>query len=196
MRELFVATRNRGKLKEFHALLNGVVDRVVSPFDVPDFPEVIEDGATFRANAVKKAQAAAAFTGLPALADDSGLEVDALQGRPGVLSARFAGEGAGDADNNAKLLNELAHVPDGRRAAAFRCVLALCLPGGGCSTFDGELGGEILRAPRGTEGFGYDPLFLVPEYGMTLAELPLDVKNRLSHRGRALERLKDFLSAS
>ncbi len=193
MMELFVATRNRGKLKEFESLFAGVVDRLLSPADIPDVPEVTEDGATFQENAVKKARAAAQAIGKPAFADDSGLVVDALGGRPGVYSARFAGEGASDHDNNALLLREMSFIPAEKRTAAFRCVIALCFPDGTCRTFDGELKGVILDTPRGMGGFGYDPLFLVPEYGQTLAELPLDVKNRISHRGNALAKLKEYL---
>ncbi len=193
MNELLVATRNRGKLKELEALLAGAVDRLLSPVDIPDVPEVEEDGASFQENAVKKAHCVALSIGKPVLADDSGLVVEALGGRPGVYSARFAGEGASDDDNNSKLLREMACLPAERRTAAFRCVVALCFPDGICRTFDGELRGVILDAPRGTGGFGYDPLFLVPEYGQTLAELPLEVKNSISHRGKALAKLKEYL---
>ncbi len=193
MRELFVATGNRGKLKEFEALFAGVVDQLLSPADIPDVPVVIEDGTTFHENAVKKARSAALATGKPVLADDSGLVVDALGGKPGVFSARFAGEGASDDDNNAKLLEEMVDLPIECRSAAFRCAIALCFPDGTCRMFDGELRGIILDAPQGTGGFGYDPLFMVPEYGQTLAELPLEIKNRISHRGKALAKLKEYL---
>lgn len=195
MKQLLVASGNKGKLREFAELLKGVVDQVLSPADFPGLPEVVEDGATFEANALKKALSAARFAGVPVLADDSGLSVDYLDGRPGVYSARFAGEGASDADNNALLLKELAGVPAEQRRAAFHCVIALCRPDGSCETFDGSLPGLILDAPRGAGGFGYDPLFLVPEYGQTFAELPLHIKNRISHRGRALQMLKDSLAA-
>ena len=194
MKELLVASGNKGKLREFGALLEGVVDTILSPLDFPGLPEVEEDGDSFEANAIKKASSAALFTGRPVLADDSGLSVDYLQGRPGVRSARYAGEGASDADNNALLLRELAGVPAGLRSAAFHCVIALCLPDGSCRTFDGKLAGEILEAPRGTGGFGYDPLFLVSEYGQTLSELPLETKNAISHRGRAMQQLKEALT--
>jgi XTP/dITP diphosphohydrolase len=193
MRELFVASGNRGKIKEIGAILDGTVSRIFTPSDFPGLPEVEEDGASFAENACKKGVIAAQFTGLPVIADDSGLIVDALDGRPGVLSARFAGAKADDAANNAKLLSELSAVPNGKRTAAFHCVIALCSPQGVCQTFSGELRGMILTESRGTGGFGYDPLFLVPEYGLTLAELPLEVKNSISHRGRALASLKDFL---
>lgn len=193
MKELVVATANRGKLRELELLLDGVVERLFSPADFPVFPEVVEDGETFAENAVKKARSAALATGKPVIADDSGLVVGVLGGRPGVRSARFAGEGASDAENNAKLLRELAGVAGARRAAAFCCVIALCFPGGECLTFEGRLEGVILDEPRGRGGFGYDPLFLVPEYGLTLAELPLEIKNNISHRGKAFAMLKVYM---
>ena len=194
MRELLVATGNQGKLRELEHLLEGVVERLLSLADFPELRPVDEDGASFAENALKKARHAAQQTGIATLADDSGLAVAALAGRPGVHSARFAGPDADDARNNARLLQELAEVPADRRQAAFHCVIALCRPDGDCQTFSGELPGLILAQPRGEGGFGYDPLFLVPEYGKTLAELPLAVKNRISHRGRALARLKEFLA--
>jgi XTP/dITP diphosphohydrolase len=196
MKELLVASGNKGKLREFGELLKGVVDTILSPADFPGLPEVEEDGVTFEENALKKARSAALFTGRPVLADDSGLSVDFLDGRPGVYSARYAGENASDADNNALLLRELAGVPAGRRGGAFHCVIALCLPDGSCQTFDGSLPGVILEAPRGEGGFGYDPLFLVPEYGQTFSELPLEIKNAISHRGRAMQLLKAALLAA
>jgi len=195
MKELLVASGNKGKLREFGELLKGVVGSILSPADFPGLPEVEEDGASFEENAIKKALSAARFTGRPVLADDSGLCVDFLGGRPGVYSARFAGEGASDADNNALLLRELEGVPAGERGGAFHCVIALCQPDGSCQTFDGSLPGVILEAPRGEGGFGYDPLFLVPEYGQTFSELPLEIKNTISHRGRAMQQLKAALSA-
>ena len=193
MKELLVASGNKGKLREFGELLRGVVDTILSPADFPELPEVEEDGDTFEANAIKKALSAARFTGKPVLADDSGLCVDYLGGRPGVFSARFAGESASDAENNALLLRELAGVPSENRTAAFHCVIALCLPDGSCQSFDGMLPGVILEAPRGEGGFGYDPLFLVPEYGQTFSELPMEIKNVISHRGRAMQMLKEAL---
>lgn len=195
MRELLVASGNRGKIREIAVLLEGVVEQLLSSADFAALPTVEEDGEDFIANACKKALSAAKAAGVPALADDSGLVVAALGGRPGVYSARFAGEGATDAENNAKLLREMTDIPGERRDAAFHCVIALAFPSGSCVTFSGELKGMILFSPRGGEGFGYDPLFLVPEYGLTLAELPLEVKNRISHRGKALAKLKEHLAA-
>jgi XTP/dITP diphosphohydrolase len=184
--ELVVATRNAGKLKEIRRLLEGTGIAVLGLDAFPALPEVVEDGATFDENARKKAAQTARQTGRMTLADDSGLEVAALGGAPGVYSARYAGAGAGDAANNAKLLAELAGVPPTERRGAFVCAMALCGPDGVCATFAGRLEGMIVEAPRGDGGFGYDPLFLVPGYGQTLAELPLEVKNRISHRGQAL----------
>jgi XTP/dITP diphosphohydrolase len=193
VKELLVATGNQGKFREIEALLR---DSVESLWSLADFPEVSpaeEDGASFAENAVKKAMSAARATGKPTIADDSGLEVDALGGRPGVYSARFAGVDAGDAENNLKLLEELTAIPDGERTAAFRCVIALCYPDCDCRTFSGELTGTILHVAKGTGGFGYDPLFLVTECSQTLAELPMALKNTISHRGRALAKLKEYL---
>lgn len=155
--------------------------------DFPGVPEAVEDGATFAENAVKKAVLVAEYTGAIALADDSGLEVDALEGRPGVLSARFAGRHGDDAANNRLLLQLLLGLPDERRTARFRCAIALATPEGEVLTADGSCEGVIAHEPRGSNGFGYDPLFFMPEYGKTMAELPSDVKNRVSHRARAMQ---------
>jgi len=193
MNELLVATANRGKFLEIQQLLHNSVERIYSIAEFPDLPQVVEDGATFAENALKKARNAATITGLTAIADDSGLLVDALDGAPGVYSARFAGENATDADNNEKLLRKLAGISGPGRTAEFRSVIALCLPGGDCRTFTGQLKGIILEEPRGSGGFGYDPLFLVREFGQTMAELPLSVKNTISHRGMALNKLKEYL---
>jgi len=193
--ELLVATRNGGKLKEIRRLLDelGIAVKGLDAF--PDLPEVEEDGATFAENAAKKAETVCRLTGLPTLADDSGLEAAALDGAPGVYSARYAGVGATDADNNRKLLEALAGVPDKERRGAFRCAMALARPGEETRIFHGKVEGLILDAPRGEGGFGYDPLFLVREYGKTMAELPLETKNRISHRGQALRRVVEFLKS-
>lgn len=191
--ELLIATGNSGKFKEFAALFAGSDIRLYSLKDFPALMPAVEDGVTFRENAVKKAVAAARETGLPVIADDSGLCVDALGGRPGVLSARFAGDGSGDEANNLKLLHELSGVPRVRRSATFRCVISFCTPEGLTADFEGELRGFILEQFVGSGGFGYDPLFMVPEYGKTVAELSMEVKNRISHRGRAAESLRIYL---
>jgi XTP/dITP diphosphohydrolase len=193
-RPLVFATRNRGKLVELRELLPGIEVRSLD--ELGDVPEVVEDQDTFAGNAAKKAREVA---GLPALADDSGLEVDALGGAPGVWSARYAGEGQGDAANNAKLLAALAGVPPERRTARFRAVLALADPRGPLGdrvlTADGTCEGVILDAPRGTGGFGYDPLFFAPELGRTFAEAGVGSKSELSHRARAMRAMRPQLLA-
>jgi XTP/dITP diphosphohydrolase len=193
VKELLVATRNRGKIKEIQALLGGLAETVICSADVVGLPDTVEDGSTFVENALKKAHEASLFTGLPALADDSGLAVDALDGRPGVYSARYAGEGAGDSANNARLLEEMQNVPDGKRQAAFICALAFVTPDGAERTFTGRVGGHILAVSRGNGGFGYDPLFLVDGFDRTMAELELEEKNRISHRGQAFRQFRDYL---
>ena len=193
MKHLVVATRNKGKIVEINALMNGLVDQITSAADYADFPETVEDGATFEENALKKAREAASFTGLPALADDSGLVVDALNGRPGVLSARYAGEGAGDAANNARLLEECQNIPADRLQAAFVCVLAFVTPEGIEKLFTGRVAGRILSAAKGEGGFGYDPLFLVDGFGRSMAELELAEKNGVSHRAQAFAKFREYL---
>lgn len=158
--------------------------------EFPGAPEVAEDGVTYRDNALKKAWSAAKFTGKPALADDTGLEVDALGGQPGLYAARFAGEGCSFQDNIRKLLHLLEGVPSEHRGARFVCVIALVSPEGREQVVEGELRGRITESQAGSGGFGYDPVFYVPEAGKTLAELTADEKNRISHRRRALDRAR------
>lgn len=184
--DLLVATRNNGKLKEIRALLAECGIRVRGVGEFPHLPEIEEDGNTFAENAKKKGATIARLSGCLTLADDSGLAVDALGGKPGVHSARYAGAGADDAANNRKLLAAMTAIPEGERGAAFLCAMALCTPDGECRIFEGRLDGTILRTLRGNEGFGYDPLFLVTGTDQTLAEMPLEEKNRISHRARAL----------
>lgn len=205
-RPLVFATRNRGKLVELRQLLPGIevlsVDEAAARLG-RDLPDVIEDAETFEGNALKKAREVSALTGLPALADDSGLEVDALGGAPGVYSARYAdlpgGGHGGDAANNTKLLAALAGVPPERRTARFRAALAFVDHAGplgaGALTAHGVCEGVILDAPRGTGGFGYDPLFLLPELGQTFAELGVGPKGDLSHRARAMRELRPAVLA-
>jgi len=191
-----LATQNRDKGRELAALLGdlGITIRTLKEF--PDAPEVQEDGATCEANAIKKARAIADYTKLPAVADDTGLMVDALGGRPGVHAARYAGQKATYDDNCRKLLQELNGVPRAKRGARFVTVAALARPGEKRVTvLDGALEGEIADAPAGTQGFGYDPVFFVPDLGRTLAQLTPDEKNRISHRGRAFGKLKEFLKS-
>ncbi len=191
--KLLVATGNQGKLKEIQSLLEGSPIEIVGLDQLVDPPEVVEDGATFAANARKKAQEMAEFSGCLTLADDSGLVVDALNGDPGVYSARYAGEQGDDIANNDKLLTVMEGVADEKRQAAFHCVMALAWPDGRCETYDGQVSGLIMHGLRGDGGFGYDPLFIVPEYGKTMAELPLEIKNRISHRGTALRKVIPLL---
>lgn len=192
--ELVLATRNPGKVRELSQMLAPLGYEVVSLDRYPGVPEIVEDGATFKDNAVKKAATVARHTGRLALADDSGLEVDYLGGAPGVYSARFAGEGHNDRANNEKLLNLLSGVPAEKRSARFRCVVAVATPDGRVFTAEGTCEGVITTEPRGEGGFGYDPLFLVPEYGKTFGELEPAVKNRISHRGRALALAREILA--
>ena len=193
MTTLFVATRNPGKLRELRRLLGDEPLELQSLLDRPDLPEVVEDGATFEDNARKKALEIARATGHPTLADDSGLEVDALGGAPGVHSARWSG--GGDQANNDKLLAVLAERPTASRSARYRAVVAVAWPDGSVEVAHGVCEGTIGNAPRGTRGFGYDPLFVVPgEGGKTYAELEPDEKNRHSHRAMALRTLWPVVS--
>jgi len=200
-RPLVFATRNAGKVVELRQLLPGVfvlgVDEAAARLG-REIPDVDEDADTFAGNAIKKAREVSHATGFPALADDSGLEVDALGGAPGVWSARYAG-GGGDAANNAKLLVALADVPPEQRTARFRSVLALADVAGPLGdeviTAEGSCEGVVLDAPRGTGGFGYDPLFLVPELGQTFAELGVGTKGERSHRARAMQAIRPRLLA-
>ena len=191
--ELVLATGNRDKQREMIAFLQdlGLIIRTLDEF--PTAPSVIEDGQTCRANAGKKAKEIARFTGALTLADDTGLEVDALGGRPGVFAARYAGPQATYADNCRKLLDELKGVPSDQRGARFLTVVAIADPSSSVDFVEGVLRGRIADHCSGGHGFGYDPVFIVPELGRTLAELTLDQKNQISHRGRALAQAKDVL---
>jgi len=191
MKKLIIATNNAGKVKEIKAIFQGIYDEVLSLKEAGIVLEVEEDGVTFEQNAVKKAVEAAAVSGYDALADDSGLCVAALGDAPGVYSARYAGPHATDALNNEKLLSAMEDVLD--RSAKFVSVVALAR-GSDVITAQGEVHGEIVRRPAGCGGFGYDPLFLLPEWNLTFAQLPVEAKNKLSHRARALNALKDKLS--
>jgi XTP/dITP diphosphohydrolase len=188
-----LATRNQGKIKEILAIFQEAPIQFLTLDNFPGSPEVIEDAPTLEGNAQKKAYEIAKFTNQIALADDSGLEVDFIDGMPGVISARFAGKGCTYNDNNLKLLNALKGVPTEYRKAKFRCVMALAVPGGATLTVEGRLDGYITDRPRGTEGFGYDPVFLVPEIGKTLAEMGPNQKNSLSHRFKALQAIRPTL---
>ncbi len=188
---IVLATRNPGKISEIEALLTGL--RFATAASFPGCPEPEESGRTFEENALIKARAVAGFTGKTALADDSGLEVDALGGAPGVHSARYAGATASDRDNMRRLQEALAGVADGDRTARFRCVMAVVAPDGRTWTSDGVCEGRILRETRGESGFGYDPLFVPAGYESTFAELDARTKNRISHRAMALRRIAEIL---
>ncbi len=186
---LVLATRNKGKVTELRGLLSGfdITIRGLDEFD--PIPEIEEDGRTFEENACKKATFTAKSLGVPALADDSGLVISALNGEPGVHSARYAGDDASDEDRYKKLLKEMDGKTD--RSAYFGCAIVIALPSGESRAFTGRCDGEIIYDPRGNEGFGYDPIFLYPPLNMTFAQIPLEEKNRISHRGRAMARLKE-----
>ncbi len=195
--QIIIATGNAHKVLELEQLLAGLNVRVDSAAVVGGMPEVEETGTTFAANAKLKADALRALAPQEAyvLADDSGLEVDALDGAPGVYSARYAGPGAGDAANRDKLVSSLAGVDPAERGGRFRCVLCLLTPEGGTEYFEGSCEGVITMEARGSEGFGYDPVFTPEGYGETFGELGEAVKSRLSHRARAVKALRGFLAA-
>jgi XTP/dITP diphosphohydrolase len=195
---VLVASRNAKKLRELQRVLDkaeiGGIE-LVGLDAVPPYPEAPETGATFEDNAAAKARDGAAATGLPCVADDSGLEIDALRGMPGVLSARWAGAHGDDAANTALVLAQLGDVPDERRGAAFVSACALAVPGGGVTVVRGEWPGHIVHSPRGSNGFGYDPIFRPEGEGRTAAELTAEEKDAASHRGRALAQLVPELAA-
>jgi len=191
--KLVLATRNEGKVRELRRMLEGLDVEVSSLADHPEVPEVVEDGETFLDNARKKARAVCEVTGRAALADDSGLVVEALGGEPGVRSARYAGRQGDHEANNRKLMREMEGVPDGERQAAFVCVMVLAIPGGEEYDVEGRCEGEIARELKGEGGFGFDPLFFVPSEGKTMAELPMERKNSISHRGQALRNICGIL---
>lgn len=185
MQRLVVATHNQGKLREYRRLLDGLPLELASLDDLGITDDVPETGATFAENAQIKARAYAGMTGLWTWADDSGLEVDALGGRPGIYSARYGGNGLSDEDRIQALLRELAAYPNAERTARFRCAVAIALPEGSLFTVEDAVEGRIVDEPRGAHGFGYDPVFYLPELGATMAELPPEIKNRISHRAKA-----------
>lgn len=192
--KLVLATKNKGKIAEIVKIIADLPQiEILSLMDFPEIPPIAETGKTFTENAMLKAKTVARFTGHWALADDSGLTVAYLKGAPGVYSARYAGENATDAENNTKLLAALKGVPMEKRQAAFVCVMALCNPEGACYICEGRCEGAIALAPKGTHGFGYDPIFYVPSYNKTMAELGPEVKNKISHRAAALQQLKPLL---
>ena len=195
LERLLVATTNPGKFREIAELLGSLPIELVGLDKLGPAPPVIEDGATFAENAAKKARHYAAWSGMWALGEDSGLEVDALGGAPGVYSARYASPDANDIANNAKLVEALAGVPKDERQARFRCAMALAAPDRLLAQTEGTVEGCIIDQPRGHNGFGYDPHFFVPELGCTTAELPRHRKNEISHRGQALRAMRQAIHA-
>jgi XTP/dITP diphosphohydrolase len=192
-RVLVLATRNEHKIRELTELLAGLPVKLLSLADFPDIPDIAEAGDSFEENAVAKASAIAYLTKRVALADDSGLEVDALGGAPGILSNRYAGEGASDQEKIDKLLAELPDSNKSARTARFRCALAVCEPTGGLEVFEGRCDGWISLLPLGSRGFGYDPVFVVPELEKTMAELDPAIKNLVSHRARAVRKVRPHI---
>ncbi|NLO89087.1 MAG: XTP/dITP diphosphatase [Clostridia bacterium] len=193
MRKLVIASRNKGKISELKELLRGQNFEILSLDDLPHIPEIEETGNSFKENALIKARITAQKTGFLTLADDSGLEVDALDGSPGIYSSRFAGPEKDDEANNKKLLSLLEGVPTEKRTARFRCVVAAVDPQGIEITTEGVCEGRIGFEPRGSYGFGYDPIFIVEEYGLTMAELKPEIKNKISHRAKALAKMATIL---
>ena len=188
--ELIVATWNRGKIREIREALKGLGLRIYALNDFPEIPEIEEDGKSFTENALKKARFYSKVFGKFTLADDSGLEVDSLKGMPGIYSARYAGERASSRENNRKLLKEMEEIPLSKRGAKFKCIMALVSPDGKEAITEGSCKGRIGMREKGRRGFGYDPLFILPKYGKTMAELSLREKNKISHRGKALRELR------
>jgi XTP/dITP diphosphohydrolase len=186
-----LATRNEGKVRELARILDDVA--LVGLEDYPDAPEVAETGATFEENALLKARAIAAFTGLPSVADDSGLCVDALNGMPGIFSARWSGTHGDDKANLNLLLAQIADVPDERRQANFTCAAAIAYPDGATHVVLGKVTGRLIREPRGSGGFGYDPIFVPDGYDVTTAEMTADEKDAISHRGKAFRALAAYI---
>jgi XTP/dITP diphosphohydrolase len=195
MDRLLIATNNQGKVREIKKILNGVYCEILSLKDAGIDVEVVEDGNSFYENARKKAVEISAMADCDVLADDSGLCVDALNGAPGIYSARFAGEDATDEDNNSKLVDLIRKVPQEKRQAKFVCSMVMARAGSELMHVEGEVYGEILTKPRGTGGFGYDPLFYIERYGKTFGELDADIKNAVSHRARALAGIREALHA-
>ncbi len=190
---LLLATNNKAKVREYKSLLRGIPYKIVTLAEQGINTTVDETGGSLEENARLKATALAAESRLLSLADDSGLEVDALGGAPGALSGRYAGEGASDIERVNYLLAQIKDIPGDKRAACFRCVIAIAAPDGKVELCSGECRGSITLAPRGKHGFGYDPVFYLPELGKTMAELPLELKNRVSHRGQAAKKARELL---
>lgn len=189
--KMVLASKNQHKAEEISSILGGSIEIITQDAAGVGDIDVVEDGMTFEENAAKKAETIMKATNLPTIADDSGLCVDALDGRPGVFTARFAGENATDDENISKLLNELSGIPSGKRTASFVCVIAVAVPGEETKLFKGECKGLIAFEKKGDNGFGYDPVFFIPEYNKSMAEISPSVKNAISHRSNALKKLKE-----
>ncbi|MFP5114445.1 XTP/dITP diphosphatase [Bacillaceae bacterium C204] len=195
MKEVIIATKNPGKAREFEHIFSSRGITVLTLLDFPEIPEVDETGTTFEENAALKAEAVSKALGKMVIGDDSGLIVDALEGRPGIYSARYAGEPKNDDNNTDKVLSELEEAPEEKRSARFYCALAVAVPGQETITVSGTCEGRILEERRGSNGFGYDPVFYVPEKGLAMAELSSDEKNKISHRANALKKLDVVLDS-
>lgn len=191
--KIVFASGNEGKVKEVKSMLEGTEIELISLNSYEDVPEIVEDGISFLANALKKARIISEYTGETVLADDSGLMVNILNGEPGIYSARYAGPKATDEENNAKLLSKLQNISAEKRVAFFQCVLVLYRKDGTFDSFEGKWQGRIIDEKRGSNGFGYDPIFWIPEMKMTAAELPAGIKNKVSHRGQAVAKFKSSL---
>ncbi|MCJ7748776.1 MAG: XTP/dITP diphosphatase [Desulfobacterales bacterium] len=191
--EIIVATKNSGKVREIRKALKGLRLKIYSLNDFSDIPEMEEDGKSFSENALKKARFYSKYFRKLTIADDSGLEVDVLKGLPGIYSARYAGAWASDRENNQKLLREMEGIRISKRGARFKCVMAMVSHDGREAVAEGSCRGRIGFREMGKKGFGYDPLFILPQYGKTMAQLTLEEKNRLSHRGKALKKLKKII---
>ncbi len=195
MKEVIIATKNPGKAREFEHIFSKRGITVRTLLDFPEIPDVEETGSTFEENAILKAETVSLLLGKMVIGDDSGLIVDVLDGRPGIYSARYAGEPKNDRNNTEKVLSELKGVPDDQRTARFYCALAVAAPNQKTSTVSGTCEGRILEEPRGTNGFGYDPVFYVPDKGGAMAELSADEKSKISHRANALKKLDEMLDS-
>jgi len=191
--ELIIATRNKGKVREIREALRGLGLRIYSLSDFSNVPEIEEDGKSFAENALKKARFYSKYFGKLALADDSGLEVDGLKGLPGIYSARYAKEGATSRENNQKLLREMDGLPVSKRGARFKCIIAVVSRNGKEALAEGSCRGRIGFKETGKKGFGYDPLFILPKFGKTMAKLSLKEKDAISHRGKALRKVRRIL---
>jgi XTP/dITP diphosphohydrolase len=190
---IIIASRNKRKVREIRQILSGLPIEFLTLDDLNELPEIVEDGFSYKENAIKKAQITAKFTHMWALADDSGIEVSALGNRPGIFSSRYAGPNAKDKENNIKLLGELKDVPLSKRAARYKAVVVLASPDSKTFVVEGSCKGFITEAPKGRSGFGYDPIFFVPRYAKTMAELGMKIKNKISHRAKAIRKIKPIL---